>query len=143
MDIRTRVTIIQPCCGLSFFFSSTQHTPTPPSGLFANGTTLLGEMYASCAEPPPIDLCCWFAFSFSRLSWMDLLFFFFLLGRSAPTNTPPVLMPVPFCLYPSRQQAFNKNNLILEERNKYFNPQLAGKTYTNAYFTDLNTYDDY
>lgn len=40
-------------------------------------------------------------------------------------------------------QAFNKNNLILEERNKYFNPQLAGKTYTNAYFTDLNTYDDY
>ncbi|KAF3835953.1 hypothetical protein F7725_028511 [Dissostichus mawsoni] len=39
--------------------------------------------------------------------------------------------------------AFNKNNLILEERNKYFNPQLAGKTYTNAYFTDLNTYDDY
>ncbi|CAF98002.1 unnamed protein product, partial [Tetraodon nigroviridis] len=40
-------------------------------------------------------------------------------------------------------KAFNKNNLILEERNKYFNPQLAGKTYTNAYFTDLNTYDDY
>lgn len=40
-------------------------------------------------------------------------------------------------------QAFNKNNLMLEERNKYFNPQLAGKTYTNAYFTDLNTYDDY
>ncbi|KAG7225123.1 hypothetical protein INR49_014579 [Caranx melampygus] len=39
--------------------------------------------------------------------------------------------------------AFNKNNLILEERNKYFNPQLAGKTYTNAYFADLNTYDDY
>ncbi|KAI1889054.1 hypothetical protein AGOR_G00175110 [Albula goreensis] len=40
-------------------------------------------------------------------------------------------------------KAFNKNNLILEERNKYFNPHLAGKTYTNAYFTDLNTYDDY
>uniref|UniRef100_A0A8C9RR46 Sema domain-containing protein n=1 Tax=Scleropages formosus TaxID=113540 RepID=A0A8C9RR46_SCLFO len=40
-------------------------------------------------------------------------------------------------------KAFNKNNLILEERNKYFNPQLAGKTYTNAYFSDLNTYDDY
>ncbi|GLD54827.1 semaphorin-5A, partial [Lates japonicus] len=40
-------------------------------------------------------------------------------------------------------KAFNKNNLILEERNKYFNPQLAGKTYTNAYFADLNTYDDY
>ncbi|KAM9416640.1 semaphorin-5A-like [Salvelinus alpinus] len=40
-------------------------------------------------------------------------------------------------------KAFNKNNLILEERNKYFNPQLAGKTYTNSYFTDLNTYDDY
>ncbi|KAI4891889.1 hypothetical protein NFI96_001941 [Prochilodus magdalenae] len=40
-------------------------------------------------------------------------------------------------------KAFNKNNLILEERNKYFNPQLAGKTYTNAYFTDVNTYDDY
>uniref|UniRef100_A0A8C6P033 Semaphorin 5A n=1 Tax=Nothobranchius furzeri TaxID=105023 RepID=A0A8C6P033_NOTFU len=40
-------------------------------------------------------------------------------------------------------KAFNKNNLILEERNKYFNPQLTGKTYTNAYFTDLNTYDDY
>lgn len=44
---------------------------------------------------------------------------------------------------PFHPQAFNKNNLILEERNKYFNPQLAGKTYTNAYFTDLNTYDDY
>lgn len=43
----------------------------------------------------------------------------------------------------SHSQAFNKNNLILEERNKYFNPQLAGKTYTNAYFTDVNTYDDY
>ncbi|KAM9436595.1 semaphorin-5A [Clarias gariepinus] len=40
-------------------------------------------------------------------------------------------------------KAFNKNNLILEERNKYFNPQLTGKTYTNAYFTDVNTYDDY
>ncbi|XP_077591911.1 semaphorin-5A isoform X1 [Stigmatopora nigra] len=40
-------------------------------------------------------------------------------------------------------KAFNKNNLILEERQKYFNPQLTGKTYTNAYFTDLNTYDDY
>ncbi|KAJ8413448.1 hypothetical protein AAFF_G00094440 [Aldrovandia affinis] len=40
-------------------------------------------------------------------------------------------------------KAFNKNNLILEERNKYFNPHLAGKTYTNAYFTDLNTYEDY
>ncbi|KAF0028165.1 hypothetical protein F2P81_019252 [Scophthalmus maximus] len=40
-------------------------------------------------------------------------------------------------------KALNKNNLILEERNKYFNPQLAGKTYTNAYFADLNTYDDY
>ncbi|XP_035382200.1 semaphorin-5A isoform X2 [Electrophorus electricus] len=40
-------------------------------------------------------------------------------------------------------KAFNKNNLILEERNKYFNPQLAAKTYTNAYFTDVNTYDDY
>ncbi|KAK3515309.1 hypothetical protein QTP70_013464 [Hemibagrus guttatus] len=40
-------------------------------------------------------------------------------------------------------KAFNKNNLILEERNKYFNPQLAGKTYTNTYFTDVNTYDDY
>uniref|UniRef100_W5N7X9 Sema domain-containing protein n=1 Tax=Lepisosteus oculatus TaxID=7918 RepID=W5N7X9_LEPOC len=40
-------------------------------------------------------------------------------------------------------KAFNKNNLILEERNKYFQPHLAGKTYTNAYFTDLNTYDDY
>ncbi|XP_059380512.1 semaphorin-5A [Carassius carassius] len=40
-------------------------------------------------------------------------------------------------------KAFNKNNLILEERNKYFNPQLAGKTYTNAYFTDVNTYDDF
>nr|XP_046211417.1 semaphorin-5A-like isoform X1 [Oncorhynchus gorbuscha] len=40
-------------------------------------------------------------------------------------------------------KAFNKNNLILEERNKYFNPQRAGKTYTNSYFTDLNTYDDY
>ncbi|XP_066532605.1 semaphorin-5A [Hoplias malabaricus] len=40
-------------------------------------------------------------------------------------------------------KAFNKNNLMLEERNKYFNPQLAGKTYTNAYFTDVNTYDDY
>lgn len=45
--------------------------------------------------------------------------------------------------FPFYRQAFNKNNLILEERNKYFNPQLAGKTYTNAYFTDLNTYDDY
>ncbi|XP_076868946.1 semaphorin-5A [Brachyhypopomus gauderio] len=40
-------------------------------------------------------------------------------------------------------KAFNKNNLILEERNKYFNPQLAAKTYTNTYFTDVNTYDDY
>ncbi|KPP71089.1 hypothetical protein Z043_110030, partial [Scleropages formosus] len=40
-------------------------------------------------------------------------------------------------------KVFNKNNLILEERNKYFNPHLAGKTYTNAYFSDLNTYDDY
>ncbi|CAL8292861.1 unnamed protein product [Lota lota] len=40
-------------------------------------------------------------------------------------------------------KAFNKNNLLLEERNKYFNPQLAGKTYTNSFFTDLNTYDDY
>ncbi|XP_064202566.1 semaphorin-5A-like isoform X1 [Anguilla rostrata] len=37
---------------------------------------------------------------------------------------------------------FNKNNLILEERNKYFSPRLATKTYANAYFTDLNTYDD-
>uniref|UniRef100_A0AAY4ADZ6 Sema domain-containing protein n=1 Tax=Denticeps clupeoides TaxID=299321 RepID=A0AAY4ADZ6_9TELE len=40
-------------------------------------------------------------------------------------------------------KAFNKNNLILEERNKYFNPQLTGKTYTNTFFTDVNTYDDY
>ncbi|XP_032134999.1 semaphorin-5A isoform X1 [Sapajus apella] len=40
-------------------------------------------------------------------------------------------------------KAFNKNNLILEERNKYFNPHLTGKTYSNAYFTDLNNYDDY
>ncbi|XP_048832437.1 semaphorin-5A isoform X1 [Brienomyrus brachyistius] len=40
-------------------------------------------------------------------------------------------------------KAFNKNNLILEERNKYFNPNLAGKTYTNGYFSDLNAYDDY
>ncbi|XP_012577197.1 PREDICTED: semaphorin-5A [Condylura cristata] len=39
--------------------------------------------------------------------------------------------------------AFNKNNLILEERNKYFNPHLSGKTYSNAYFTDLNNYDEY
>ncbi|KAJ8789123.1 hypothetical protein J1605_022224 [Eschrichtius robustus] len=39
--------------------------------------------------------------------------------------------------------AFNKNNLILEERNKYFNPHLTGKTYSNAYFTDLNNYDEY
>lgn len=51
-----------------------------------------------------------------------------------------VFLPYRSFFYP---QAFNKNNLILEERNKYFNPQLAGKTYTNAYFTDLNTYDDY
>ncbi|XP_019517940.1 PREDICTED: semaphorin-5A [Hipposideros armiger] len=40
-------------------------------------------------------------------------------------------------------KAFNKNNLILEERNKYFNPHLTGKTYSNAYFTDLNNYDEY
>ncbi|XP_072663464.1 semaphorin-5A isoform X2 [Canis lupus baileyi] len=40
-------------------------------------------------------------------------------------------------------KAFNKNNLILEERNKYFNPHLSGKTYSNAYFTDLNNYDEY
>lgn len=103
MDIRTRVTIIQPCCGLSFFFPSTQHTHThPPSGLFANATTLLGEMYASCAEPPPIDLCCWFAFSFSRLSWMDLLFiylFFFFAWpfgsnkHSAGADACPLLSP--------------------------------------------------
>ncbi|KAB0347658.1 hypothetical protein FD754_012515, partial [Muntiacus muntjak] len=39
-------------------------------------------------------------------------------------------------------KAFNKNNLILEERNKYFNPHLTGKTYSNAYFTDLNNYDE-
>ncbi|KAK1174109.1 semaphorin-5A-like isoform X1 [Acipenser oxyrinchus oxyrinchus] len=40
-------------------------------------------------------------------------------------------------------KAFNKNNLILEERNKYFNPLLNRKTYTNTYFTDLNTYEEY
>ncbi|XP_075396933.1 semaphorin-5A [Tenrec ecaudatus] len=40
-------------------------------------------------------------------------------------------------------KAFNKNNLILEERNKYFNPHLTGKTYSNAYFTDLNNHDEY
>uniref|UniRef100_A0A8C4X5W9 Sema domain-containing protein n=1 Tax=Erpetoichthys calabaricus TaxID=27687 RepID=A0A8C4X5W9_ERPCA len=40
-------------------------------------------------------------------------------------------------------KAFNKNNLILEERNKYFNPHLNGKTYTNTYFTDLNSYEEY
>lgn len=40
-------------------------------------------------------------------------------------------------------KAFNKNNLILEERNKYFTPHLTGKTYSNAYFTDLNNYDEY
>ncbi|MED6236417.1 hypothetical protein ATANTOWER_008887 [Ataeniobius toweri] len=52
---------------------------------------------------------------------------------------PNVPCPSTSCVW----QGFNKNNLILEERNKYFNPQLAGKTYTNAYFSDLNTYDDY
>ncbi|KAF7240465.1 Semaphorin-5A [Varanus komodoensis] len=40
-------------------------------------------------------------------------------------------------------KAFNKNNLILEEQNKYFNPHLAAKAYSNAYFTDLNHYDEY
>lgn len=40
-------------------------------------------------------------------------------------------------------QAFNKNNLILEERNKYFNPHLTAKTYSNTYFTDFNNYDEY
>lgn len=69
VDIRTRFTIIQPCCGLSFFFPPA-HTHT---GLFANASTLLDEMYASCAKRLPIDLCCWFSFR-SRLSWMNLLF---------------------------------------------------------------------
>ncbi|NXF17227.1 SEM5A protein, partial [Rhodinocichla rosea] len=40
-------------------------------------------------------------------------------------------------------KAFNKNNLILEERNKYFNPHLTTKTYSNTYFTDFNNYDEY
>ncbi|KAJ7397259.1 semaphorin-5A [Pitangus sulphuratus] len=40
-------------------------------------------------------------------------------------------------------KAFNKNNLILEERNKYFNPHLTAKTYSNTYFTDFNNYDEY
>ncbi|KAH0618048.1 hypothetical protein JD844_017002 [Phrynosoma platyrhinos] len=40
-------------------------------------------------------------------------------------------------------KAFNKNNLILEEQNKYFNPHLTAKAYSNAYFTDLNHYDEY
>ncbi|MEE6465587.1 hypothetical protein FKM82_006602, partial [Ascaphus truei] len=40
-------------------------------------------------------------------------------------------------------KAFNKNNLILEERNKYFNPHLTAKTYSNSYFTDFNSYDEY
>ncbi|KAI6075530.1 Semaphorin-5A isoform X1 [Aix galericulata] len=39
-------------------------------------------------------------------------------------------------------KAFNKNNLILEERNKYFNPHLTAKTYSNTYFTDFNNYDE-
>ncbi|XP_036374893.1 semaphorin-5A-like isoform X1 [Megalops cyprinoides] len=37
---------------------------------------------------------------------------------------------------------FNKKNLILEERNKYFSPHLATKTYANSYFTDVNTFED-
>ncbi|XP_072109570.1 semaphorin-5A isoform X1 [Mobula birostris] len=40
-------------------------------------------------------------------------------------------------------KAYNKNNLILEERNKYFNPHLHPKSFSNTYFTDLNMYDDY
>ncbi|XP_072431618.1 semaphorin-5A isoform X1 [Chiloscyllium punctatum] len=40
-------------------------------------------------------------------------------------------------------KAFNKNNLILEERNKYFNPHLHAKSFSNTYFTDFNMYDDY
>ncbi|KAL8194269.1 UNVERIFIED_CONTAM: Semaphorin-5A [Gekko kuhli] len=40
-------------------------------------------------------------------------------------------------------KAFNKNNLILEEQNKYFNPHHTSKAYSNAYFTDLNHYDEY
>lgn len=53
---------------LIFFFP-----PPHPLGLFANALTLLGEMYASCAERPPIDLCCCFSF-LPCLSWMVLLF---------------------------------------------------------------------
>ncbi|XP_077165767.1 semaphorin-5A isoform X8 [Paroedura picta] len=40
-------------------------------------------------------------------------------------------------------KAFNKNNLILEEQNKYFNPHHTSKAYSNPYFTDLNHYDEY
>lgn len=54
------------------------------------------------------------------------------------TDSPP-----PPSLFLFFFQAFNKNNLILEERNKYFNPHLTAKTYSNAYFTDLNNYDEY
>lgn len=60
-----------------------------------------------------------------------------------PIPLSSLLSPLSLLFYLFYSQAFNKNNLILEERNKYFNPQLAGKTYTNAYFADLNTYDDY
>lgn len=49
--------------------------PPLPLGLFANALTLLGEMYASCAERPPIDWCRCFSF-LPCLSWMVLLFFF-------------------------------------------------------------------
>lgn len=62
--------------------------------------------------------------------------------KQVRTNSASFLLSF-FSFFFLCSQAFNKNNLILEERNKYFNPQLAGKTYTNAYFTDLNTYDDY
>lgn len=109
---------------------------------------------ATLPPQPPIDLCCsalllLFSLPHSfprrrrlcrhrrrRLLNVDGFAFspsgFSLNGRSVNGGA---LLSVP--------QAFNKNNLMLEERNKYFNPQLAGKTYTNAYFTDLNTYDDY
>lgn len=65
------------------------------------------------------------------------------LGERALSGYLSSLLPIFLSLFFFFPQAFNKNNLILEERNKYFNPHLTAKTYSNTYFTDFNNYDEY